>query len=87
MILNELLAYVELAKVPEESLSARSRLIVTYVLCRFANLGSLGIMIGGLVAMAPSRRRDIVSLGPRSILSGLLATLLTGAVVGVMTPA
>ncbi len=87
VVLNELLAYIELAKIPEESLSARSRLIVTYVLCGFANLGSLGIMIGGLVAMAPSRRQDIVSLGPRTILSGLLATLLTGAVVGVMTPA
>ena len=67
-------------------LSARSRLILLYALCGFANLGSLGIMIAGLVAMAPERREEIVSLGPRTIVSGTLATLLTGAIVGAMTP-
>ncbi|MGE0612843.1 MAG: NupC/NupG family nucleoside CNT transporter [Hyphomicrobiales bacterium] len=86
-VLNELIAYVELGQVGAEALSPRSRLILTYALCGFANFGSLGIMIGGLVALAPSRRRDIVSLGPRTIVSGTLATMLTGAVVGAMTPA
>jgi CNT family concentrative nucleoside transporter len=86
MILNELLAYIEMAGVPAEELSARSRLILLYALCGFANLGSLGIMIAGLVAMAPERREEIVSLGPRTIVSGTLATLLTGAIVGAMTP-
>lgn len=85
-ILNELLAYIEMAGVPAEELSARSRLILLYALCGFANLGSLGIMIAGLVAMAPERREEIVSLGPRTIVSGTLATLLTGAIVGAMTP-
>jgi len=57
-IFNELLAYLELAKLPEESLSERSRIIMTYALCGFANFGSLGIMIGGLGAMAPERRGE-----------------------------
>lgn len=81
-ILNELLAYLELAAVPETALSDRSRLIMTYALCGFANLGSLGIMLGGLGAMAPERRAEIAALGMRSILAGTLATLMTGAVVG-----
>ncbi len=81
-ILNELLAYLELAAVPETALSDRSRIIMTYALCGFANLGSLGIMLGGLGAMAPERRAEIAALGMRSILAGTLATLMTGAVVG-----
>ncbi|MCP5084200.1 MAG: nucleoside:proton symporter [Alphaproteobacteria bacterium] len=85
-ILNEFLAYLELAKVPADELSARSRLILTYGLCGFANLGSLGIMTGGLIAMAPERRADILALGPKSIVAGTLATLLTGAIVGILTP-
>ena len=85
-VLNEFIAFLQLAAVPESVLSPRSRLIMTYALCGFANLGSLGIMIGGLVAMAPSRRDDIVTLGPRTILSGTLATLMTAAVVGLLTP-
>ncbi|MEC9369252.1 MAG: nucleoside transporter C-terminal domain-containing protein, partial [Pseudomonadota bacterium] len=69
------------------ALSPRSRLIMTYALCGFANFGSLGIMIGGLVAIAPSRRSEIVSLALRTLVSGTLATMLTGAIVGAMTPA
>ena len=85
-VLNEFIAFLELGKVPPEALSPRSRLIMTYALCGFANLGSLGIMIGGLVAMAPGRRDDILALGPRTIVSGTLATLMTAAVVGLLTP-
>jgi CNT family concentrative nucleoside transporter len=81
-VLNELLAYIELAAVPEEALSERSRLIMTYALCGFANLGSLGIMLGGLGAMVPERRGEIAVLGMKSILAGTMATLMTGAVVG-----
>ena len=83
-VLNEMMAYLELAKTPETMLSPRSRLILTYGLCGFANLGSLGILIGGMTAMAPGRRAEIVELGPRTVLAGTLATLLTGAVVGVV---
>lgn len=83
-VLNELLAYVDLAQLPAGTLSERSRIIMTYGLCGFANFGSLGIMIAGLSVMAPSRRDDIVGLGGRSIISGTLASCLTGAVVGTL---
>jgi len=83
-VLNEFIAYLQLAGLPEGTLSERSRLIMTYALCGFANFGSLGIMIGGLVTMVPERRGEIVSLGLRSIVSGTLATCMTGAVVGVL---
>ena len=82
-ILNELLAYIDLAKTGD-ALSPRSRLIMTYALCGFANLGSLGIMIGGLATMAPERRGEIVALGARTLVSGTLATLIAGAAVGVL---
>jgi concentrative nucleoside transporter, CNT family len=83
--LNEFIAYVELARLPAEALGPRSRLIMTYCLCGFANFGSLGILIGGLATMVPERRDEIVALGLRSIVSGTLATLMTGAVVGMLT--
>lgn len=85
-VLNELIAYLQLAGTGEAVLSQRSRLILTYALCGFANFGSLGIMTGGLLALCPDRRMDILSLGPRSLISGTLATLMTGAVVGTITP-
>jgi CNT family concentrative nucleoside transporter len=84
-ILNEFVAYLELARLPAETLDERSRLIMLYALCGFANFGSLGIMIGGLATMAPERRDDIVALGLKSIVSGTLATCLIGAIVGVLT--
>ncbi|MGE3147504.1 MAG: NupC/NupG family nucleoside CNT transporter [Pseudorhodoplanes sp.] len=83
-ILNELIAYVQLAKLSPDILSDRSRLIMLYALCGFANFGSLGIMIGGLSVMVPERRADIVSLGPKSIVSGTLCTCLMGAMVGTL---
>ncbi len=84
-VLNEFLAYLQLASLPEGELSERSRLIMTYALCGFANLGSLGILIGGLGAMVPERRTEITALGARSIVAGTLATAFTGAVVGLIT--
>jgi CNT family concentrative nucleoside transporter len=83
-VLNELLAYIELAGLPDEALSPRSRVIMTYALCGFANFGSLGIMIGGLGALVPERRGEVVALGMKSILAGTLATLMTGAVVALV---
>ncbi|HEY7084436.1 MAG TPA: nucleoside transporter C-terminal domain-containing protein [Hyphomicrobiaceae bacterium] len=85
-VLNELIAYLQLAQIPGDALAGRSRLILTYALCGFANFGSLGIMIGGMVAMVPGRRAEIVSLGAKTIISGTLATMMTAAVVGAMTP-
>ena len=84
-VLNELIAYVELAKLPAGSLDDRSRLIMLYAMCGFANFGSLGIMIAGLTVMAPERRADIISLGGKSIVSGTLTTCLLGAIVGVLS--
>jgi CNT family concentrative nucleoside transporter len=83
-ILNEFIAYVELSKLPPEALEPRSRLIMLYAMCGFANFGSLGIMIGGLSTMAPERRADVTSLGLKSIVSGTLSTCLIGAIVGVL---
>jgi len=80
-VINELVAYVDLAK--GVGLSERSRLLLTYALCGFANLGSLGIMIGGLGTMCPERRAEVVSLGVKSIIAGTLATCLTAAMVGI----
>jgi CNT family concentrative nucleoside transporter len=85
-ILNEFIAYLQMAELPAGALSERSRLIMTYALCGFANFGSLGIMIGGLVAMVPERRSEITDLGLRTIVSGTLATLMTAAVVGLVAP-
>jgi len=82
VILNELLAYLDLANLPAGALSERSRLIIVYALCGFANFGSLGIMIGGMCTMVPERRGEIVGMGLKSILAGLLATCMTGAVIG-----
>ena len=81
-VLNELIASAELARLPPEVLSPRSRLIMLYALCGFANFGSLGIMIAGLSTMAPTRRGEIVGLGMKSIVSGTLCTCLMGALAG-----
>ncbi|MEW6673801.1 MAG: nucleoside transporter C-terminal domain-containing protein [Thermodesulfobacteriota bacterium] len=81
-ILNEFLAYLELGQLPAEALSDRSRMIMTYAMCGFANFGSLGIMLGGLGIMAPDRKTEIVTLGIKSIVAGTLATLMTGAILG-----
>jgi len=84
-ILNELLAYLQLAALPDGALDSRSRLIMLYAMCGFANFGSLGMMIAGLATMCPPKRNEVVSLGFKSIVSGTLTTCLLGAIVGVLT--
>lgn len=83
-VLNEFVAYVELARRMHEAapLSNRSFVILTYALCSFANFGSVAIMIGGIGGIAPERRGDLARLGLRSLLAGTLAAMLTGCVVG-----
>jgi CNT family concentrative nucleoside transporter len=83
-VLNEFVAYLNFSAMPPDSFAPRSRLIVTYALCGFANFGSLGIVIGGLGVMIPERRHEVVGLGMRSILSGTLATCMSGAVAGIV---
>ncbi len=84
-ILNEFIAYLDMAHLPKDALAPRSLMIMTYALCGFANPGSLGIMIGGMGSMAPERQGEIVSLGFRAIVAGTLATSMTGAVVGIIS--
>ncbi len=86
-VLNEMLAFLRLAELPEQALSPHSERILVYALAGFANLGSLGILIGGLGGLVPERRREVVELGPRAVVAGTLATLMTGAVVGLLDTA
>jgi CNT family concentrative nucleoside transporter len=84
-VLNELIAFIDMASLPPEALSPRSRLLLTYALCGFANFGSLGIMLGGLSAMLPAERRgEVAELGLKSVLAGLLSTCATAALVGTL---
>jgi CNT family concentrative nucleoside transporter len=84
-VLNEFVAYLTLAALPGTALSPHSRLIVTFSLCGFANFGSLGILVGGMGAMVKERRAEIVGLGMRSILSGTVATCISGAMAGLLS--
>ena len=84
LVLNEFIALHALGALPADELSDRSITILSYALCGFANIGSLGILIGGLSTMAPTRRDDIISLAPKALISGTLSTLMTGAVIGLI---
>jgi CNT family concentrative nucleoside transporter len=85
MATNELIAYGELAHVIRtNAMSDRATLIATYSLCGFANISSIGIQIGGIGGMAPTRRADLVSLGPRAMLGGAIACWMTGCIAGVL---
>ena len=81
-VLNEFVAYIDLSKVPATDLSPRSKLLMTYALCGFANFGSLGIMIGGMGVMVPERRAEVIDLGMKSVVAGTIATGMTAAIVG-----
>jgi CNT family concentrative nucleoside transporter len=84
--LNEFVAYLHLAALPGAALSEHSRLIMTFALCGFANFGSVGIMVGGIAAMVPERREEVAKLGLRSLVSGTIATCMSGAVAGLLMP-
>ena len=84
IVLNELVAYLQIAALPSDSLSPQSRIVLIYGLCGFANLGSLGILLGGLCTILPERRVEIVALAPKSLLTGTLACFMTGAVAGLV---
>ena len=84
LVLNELVAYIQLAD-SYETLSEPSRLILLYALCGFANFGSLGILLGGLNTLVPERRDEYLSIAPKSLMSGTLVTLITGAIVALIS--
>ncbi len=84
-VFNEWIAYSQLqSMVAEGALQPRSTMILTFALCSFANFGSLGILIGGVSALAPNRAEEVSALGLRALLAGLLAGLLTASVAGLL---
>jgi len=85
LVLNELVAYLDLMNLPQGTLRSSSVLILTYALCGFANFGSLGIMLGGFSVLVPGRRDEVAGLGMKSLVAGTIATLMTGTVVGIIT--
>jgi len=80
--LNELLAYLDLSNIGSAEIEPRTRLMMIYALCGFANFGSVAIMIGGLSAICPERRDDFADLGLRSLLAGTLTNMLSAALIG-----
>ena len=84
-MLNELIAFFQLAALPEGTLSERSTLIMTYALCGFANFGSLGIMLGGLNTLVPERRQEILELSLKSLGNATGVALLTGGLIAVIS--
>jgi len=85
IVLNEFIAFIDMAKLPETALSAHSRLILTYAMCSFANFGSVGILLAGMTSLCPERKTEITALGGKALLAGVLASLMTGTVVGILT--
>jgi len=85
-ILNEFYAYVSLTEMRNEGLftSERSVILSTYMLCGFANIASIGIQIGGIGVLAPSRRKDLSELSIKALIAGTVASLYTAAIVGLM---
>ena len=82
--LNEFFAYLDLAQISPTEFSDRSRMMMTYALCGFANFGALGILIGGLGTLCPERRAEMVQMAYKCLFAGTLATLSCGALVGVI---
>ena len=77
--------FIDMAKLPAGALSSHSRLILTYAMCSFANCGSVGILLAGLGALCPERRAEITALGGRALVAGVMASLMTGTVVGILS--
>ncbi|MAE73306.1 MAG: nucleoside:proton symporter [Bdellovibrionaceae bacterium] len=85
LVLNEFVSYLSLSQVPQSQLSAESKHIMIYALCGFANFGSLGILVGGLGSLVPERKNEIVTLSLKGLIAGTLATMMTGAIVGIIS--
>ena len=83
IVLNEIMAYVQFSA-NAGVFSEHSRLIMLYALCGFANIGSLGILLGGLSVLIPERKHEYLVIAPKSLLCGTLVNLLTGAIVGLV---
>ena len=84
LMLTEFIAFIQLGAVPEGEMTERTRMILTYALCGFANVGSVGITVTGMGVLMPERRAEISSLVWKALVAGFLATCMTAAVVGAM---
>ena len=84
LVLNEFIAYLDLSKLSSDAISEHSRVLLTYLLCGFANFGSLGIVIAGIASMAPDRQKEVVQMGAKSLLIGTLSTCLSAAMINLM---
>lgn len=84
LVLNELVSFIELGKI-QATMQPRSVLIATFALCGFANISSVGIIIGGIGGLAPERRSDLARLGWRALLGGFIATCITATIAGILS--
>ena len=84
LVLTEFIAYVRLGDLPLDVMSERTRIIMTYALCGFANFVSLGIMVSGLITLVPKRKQEIIDLGLKSLVAGTIATCTTATIVGII---
>jgi concentrative nucleoside transporter, CNT family len=87
LVLTEFTAFIQLGGMAAGELSPRSRMILTYALCGFANIASVGINVAGFGVLAPNRRAEVQALVWKALLSGFLATCMTAAVVSLLPPA
>lgn len=87
LFLTEFIAYIRLGELPAGELSERTRVVLAYALCGFANVGSVGIMISGLTVLMPERRSEVLELAWKALLPGFLATCMAAAVVAAMPAA
>ena len=83
IVLNEFIGYLSLAGM-KETIEPRSFVLATYALCGFANFASIAIQIGGIGALAPTRRKDLAQLGLRAMIGGVLASYLTATIAGIL---
>ncbi len=84
LFLTEFIAFIDLGTIPTDAMSERTRMIMTYAICGFANVASVGIMTGGMTVLMPERRSEILGLAWRALLPGFLATLMTAAIVAAL---
>ncbi len=84
LTLTEFVAFIKLGAVPDGEMSERTRMLMTYALCGFANIGSVGITVTGLSVLMPERREEVLGLVWKALLAGFLATLMTACIVGVL---
>ena len=87
LTLTEFVAFIELGKVPAGEMTERTRMLMTYALCGFANIGSVGITVTGLSVLVPERREEVLGMVWKALFAGFLATLMTASVVGAMPAA